>query len=56
MTCRGYDPKAVKLTKEVKRRASTIMDAHVRGAFTRSFVEILQSESRQRMNRNQEKK
>lgn len=56
MTCKGYDPKAVKLTKEVKRRASTIMDPHVRGAFTRSFTQILESEGRQRMNRNQEKK
>lgn len=46
MTCRGYDPKAVKITKEVKRRASTIKDDHVRGAFIRSFVAIAQSESR----------
>jgi hypothetical protein len=55
MTCKGYDPKAVKLTKEVKRRASTIADRHVRGAFVRSFVEVLQSESRQRTSRNQSK-
>jgi hypothetical protein len=55
MTCKGYDPKAVKLTKEVKRRASTIPDRHVRGAFVRSFVEVLQSESRQRTSRNQSK-
>ena len=46
MTCRGYDPKAVKVPKSVKRRASTIADAHQRGAFIRSFVEILESQSR----------
>jgi hypothetical protein len=46
MTCRGYSPKAVKISKSVKRRASTIADAHKRGAFIRSFVVIAQTESR----------
>jgi hypothetical protein len=46
MTCRGYSPKAVKISKTVKRRAATIRDPHQRGAFIRSFVEIAQSESR----------
>ena len=46
MTCRGYSPKAVKISKAIKRRAATIRDPHVRGAFIRSFVEIAQSESR----------
>ncbi len=46
MTCRGYDAKAVKVPKSVKRRAATIRDAHARGAFIRSFVQILESESR----------
>ena len=46
MTCRGYTPKAVKVSKTVKRRAATILDPHQRGAFIRSFVEIAQSESR----------
>ena len=46
MTCRGYSPKAVKISKSVKRRAATIRDAHQRGAFIRSFVEIAQSGSR----------
>lgn len=54
--CNGYDPKAVKVSKEIKRRASTIMDKHVRGAFIKSFVRILESDSRQRANRNQERK
>ena len=46
MSCRGYDPKAVKVSKTVKRMASTIRDAHVRGAYIRSFVAILGSELR----------
>ena len=46
MTCRGYDPKAVKLPKAVKRAATLISDAHKRGDFIRSFVEIEKSNSR----------
>jgi hypothetical protein len=46
MTCRGYDAKAVKVNKTVKRAASTIRDAHARGAFIRSYVVIEQSNSR----------
>jgi hypothetical protein len=46
MTCRGYDAKAVKVSKTVKRAAANIMDTHKRGAFIRSFVAIEQSNSR----------
>ena len=46
MTCRGYSPKAVKISKAIKRRAATIRDTHERGAFIRSFVAIAQAESR----------
>ena len=46
MTCRGYDPKAVKISKPVKRAAALILNAHERGAFIRSYVEIAKSESR----------
>jgi hypothetical protein len=46
MTCRGYDPKAVKISKSVKRAAALIHDNHQRGDFIRSFVRIAQSESR----------
>jgi hypothetical protein len=45
MTCRGYDSKTVKVPKSVKRMASTVIDAHKRGAFIRSYVEILQSQA-----------
>jgi len=40
MTCRGYDSRAIKLPKEVKRRAATILDNHQRGEFIRSWVAI----------------
>jgi hypothetical protein len=46
MTCRGYDSKAVKVSKTVKRMASTIRDNHVRGAYLRSFVAIAETNAR----------
>jgi hypothetical protein len=46
MSCRGYDPKAVKISKTVKRASSRILDSHARGAFIRSFVEIAKTELR----------
>jgi hypothetical protein len=46
MTCRGYDPKAIKLPKAVKRAATLIRDAHERGAFIRSYVEVEKTNSR----------
>jgi len=46
MTCRGYDAKAVKVPKSVKRAATQILDAHKRGEFIRSFVVVLQDEAR----------
>jgi hypothetical protein len=46
MTCRGYDPKAVKISKSVKRQAANILDDHMRGKFIKSFVEIAKSENR----------
>jgi len=55
MTCKGYDPKAVKISKPVKTLAATIMDKHVRGAFIRSYVKIAQAEASQRTSRNSRK-
>jgi hypothetical protein len=46
MTCRGYDAKAVKVPKSVKRASALITDAHARGAFIRSFVLIEKEQSR----------
>ena len=46
MTCRGYDPKAVKIGKLVKISAATILDPHKRGAFIRSYVKIAQENLR----------
>jgi hypothetical protein len=50
MTCRGYDPKAVKIGSLVK-----IQDKHTRGAFLRSFVKIAEDDARQKGNRNSRK-
>jgi hypothetical protein len=49
MTCRGYDSRAIKLPKEVKRRASTILDNHQRGEFLRSWVAIYKEASRSKV-------
>jgi hypothetical protein len=46
MTCRGYDPKAVKVPKSVKRLAANHRDNHFRGAFIRSYVRILEDQLR----------
>ena len=46
MTCRGYDPKAVKVGSLVKMAASTILDKNAKRAFIRSYVKISESESR----------
>ena len=46
MTCRGYDPRAVKVPKSVKRLAATILDPHVRGAFIRDYVRIYEGQLR----------
>ena len=56
MTCRGYDPKAVKISKAVKRLAATYLDDHQRGAFIRSYVAIAQEEARQKGARNRDKR
>jgi hypothetical protein len=46
MTCKGYDPKTVKIGKDVKRQAATILDAHRRGEFIRDYVRIAQENLR----------
>lgn len=46
MTCRGYDPKAVKLPKSIKRKAAHILDDHKRGAYIASFVKVLEADLR----------
>lgn len=46
MTCRGYDPKAVKVPKAIKRYAGYEIDAHKRGAVIASYVKIFESELR----------
>jgi hypothetical protein len=46
MTCRGYDSKAVKLPKSIKRRAAQEINPAKRGDMIRSYVKILESELR----------
>ena len=46
MTTQGYDTRAVNVPKSIKRRAARILDAHERGAFIRSYVEIIRANSR----------
>jgi hypothetical protein len=52
MTCRGYDARAVRVPKSVKRMAANHMDPHYRGAFIRSYVRVLEEQNRQRTTRN----
>jgi len=45
MTCRGYDPKAVKVPKSVKALYS-VPDHHERRALIKSYVRMLESENK----------
>ena len=46
MTCRGYDSKAVKVPKSVKRLAANILDNHLRSAFIKDYVRIYEAQLR----------
>jgi hypothetical protein len=46
MTTRGYDPKAVKISKTIKIAAAKILDSHKRGQFIKSYVRIEQENLR----------
>ena len=52
MACTGYDNKAIKLPKSIKRQASTIINAHTRGAFIRSYVQVIGQNAQQSKGRN----
>ena len=41
MTCRGYDPKAIKLPSLVKMASARILDAHERGRFIRAHADAI---------------
>ena len=43
MACNGYDPKAVKVPKAIKRIAITIGDAHERGEFIQRYVNAIRA-------------
>jgi len=46
MTCRGYDPKAVKVSKSVKRLAATITDNQQRRALVKSYAVAIAANAR----------
>lgn len=48
MTCKGYDSKAVKVNKSIKRLAAKYANPHQRGAFIKSYVRILEDSGHQR--------
>ena len=45
----AYDSRAIKLPKQVKRSAAAYTDPHQRGAFIRSFVRMIENESKFRV-------
>ena len=47
----AYDPRAVKVSKSIKRVASTYINKAERRAFIKSYVRILEADSSQRTNR-----
>lgn len=51
MTCRGYDPKTVKISKAIKIQAAGIMDPHQRGHFIRGYVKVLREATVKRSRR-----
>lgn len=55
MTCRGYDPKAVKVSKEVKRIAATILDKGLRRSHIKSYAAAEMSNTRMKTRGNREK-
>lgn len=51
MTCRGYDPKTVKLGKPIKQMAATITDKTERGYFIKMFVDVLKEDAKSKNSR-----
>ena len=48
----SYDPRAVNISKQVKRTAATILDANRRRDFIRGFVKAEETNMRSRSSRN----
>jgi len=48
MTCRGYDPKAIKLPKTIKRMAANYVNDHERGAYIKSWAKVVEEQQRNR--------
>ncbi len=52
MTCRGYDSKAVKVSKSVKRVAATILNNQQRREFIRGYAQAEAVNARMATRRN----
>lgn len=46
MSTRGYDSRAIKLPKPIKRQAAMILDNHRRCQFIRAWVQVCEIEMR----------
>jgi hypothetical protein len=46
MTCRGYDPRAVKVPKSVKRLAATLVDNEQRRGLIKSYAQAIAANAR----------
>ena len=44
----GYDPRAVKVSKSIKRAAATILDKNLRRGFIKSYARAEAANARQR--------
>lgn len=52
MTCRGYDAKAVKVNKSIKRVAATLLDNQQRKEYIRGYVRAIATNNRMSTRRN----
>jgi hypothetical protein len=52
MTCRGYDPKAIKVSKSVKRVAATLTNSEQRRSLIKSYARVEEVLARTKTSRN----
>lgn len=52
----SYDPKAVKISKSIKRVAARIVDNRLRNQFIRGYVAVEEEAQRNRSSRNRREK
>jgi hypothetical protein len=52
MTCRGYDPKSIKVSKSVKRVAATLTNSEQRRSLIKSYARVEEVLARTKTSRN----